>query len=1179
MATLNVSGTETWTALSGNTGSFTFSGSTMTVPSTVASGTYTLSLSVKDARGYGSDPQNLVVTVGTPPSLSAATDGATQYVSMSADLTSLMSPKNTSSPVYTVTSGSALPAGLTLSTAGLVTGIPTVNGSVTTSVTVTNAGGLTGTGNVTFALAVPALASAAYPTAITGSGSSTPIPALYDGSATTTASLAASGALIYTFPGYTQVDSASLDTDAATTNLVVYYNTGTPASPVWTAVAGASHPTSTMFKVVDSGAALTPSRMRLGYGGAYPASLPSISAASVSTNYGTASTFALDTTMTSLNVSGTETWAATGLPTGTTLSTTGTLTVGTTTAVGIYTVTATVTDSKGVASVPAALTLQVYAGLASAFYPTGVVRDTYNSSTGIYSTAADSVAALYDASTTTTAGSQIIGTGAAYTTSAPKYGLILTYAQPVQSDGSVDDASGGSWTVYANTSTTGGTTMTALGTGAAVRSASTFYLVPSASIAQTSATRVRLGYGGAYPSPLPSLTAARVIPTYGKAATYNLDTVMATANASGTETWSASGLGTGMSISGSTLTVATNASVGDAAVTLTVTDSKGVASVGTILTVSIQATVTAATQYPTGVVLDTYNSSTGIYSTAADSVPALYDGSTATTTANQILGTTTIYTGAPNHGLILTYAQPVQSDGSVDDASGGSWTVYANTSTTGGTTLTMVGTGSAVRSASTFYLVPSASIAQANATRVRLGSGGAYPALLPSITAARIIPTNGTAATYNLDTVMATTNASGTETWSASGLGTGMSISGSTLTVATNAPVGDAPVTLTVTDSKGVASVAAVLTVSVQATVTAATQYPTGVVRDTYNTSTGVYSTAADSVPALYDGSTATTTANQILGTTTIYTGAPNHGLILTYAQPVQSDGSVDDASGGSWTVYVNTSTTGNATMAVVGTGTAIRTASTFYLVPSASIAQANATRVRLGSGGAYPALLPSITAARIIPTNGTAATYNLDTVMATTNASGTETWSASGLGTGMSISGSTLTVATNAPVGDAPVTLTVTDSKGVASVAAVLTVSVQATVTAATLIPSSITNTGHSASAETVSNLYDSSSTTTTAATVAGTTVIYTSIPTYGLLYTFSQAVQSDGSVDDASGNSWNVYVNASTTGGTSMVLVGTGAAVRSATKFWLVPTSTISVANASRIRLGYGSAYPSSP
>ncbi len=1178
MATINASGAETWTALSGNTGNFTFSGSTMTVPSTVASGTYTLSLSVTDSRGYASDPHNLVVGVGTPPSLTAATASGTQYVALSVDLTSIMSPKNTSSPVYTVSPGSTLPAGLTLSTAGLVSGIPTVNGTVTTSITVTNAGGLAGTGNVTLDLAIPALASAVYPTGIMGSGSSTPVPALYDGSTTTVASLASTGSLVYTFAGYTQVDAASLDTDAATTNLTVYYNTGTAASPVWTAVAGASNPTSTMFKVANSVTSLNPSRMRLGYGGAYPASLPSISTASVGVNYGTAATYNLDTTMSSRNVNGTETWTASGQPSGATVSTTGTLTVAATTAVGIYNITLTMKDSRGVASVPVVLTLQVYAGLASANYPNGLTRETYNTSTGAYGAATDSVAALYDGSSATTLAGAITGTGTIYT-GLPNRGLILTYVQPVQSDGSVDDASGTSWNVYVNTSTTGTANMVLVGPGSAVQSASTFYLVPTAGIAQASATRVRLGYGNAYPAALPSITAGRVTPSYGTAATYNLDTVMATASASGTETWAASGLGTGMSISGSTLTVGANASVGDTAVTLTVTDSKGVASVAAVLTVSIQATVTAATQYPNGLTRETYNSMTGIYGSATDSVPALYDGSSATTLASAITGITTIYTGIPNRGLVLTYAQPVQSDGSVDDASGSSWNVYVNANPTGNANMVLVGPGSSVRSASTFYLVPTAGIAQASATRVRLGYGNAYPATLPSITAARIIPTYGTAAPYNLDTVMATASASGTETWAASGLGTGMSISGSTLTVGANASVGDTPVTLTVTDSKGVASVAAVLTVSVQATATAASQYPNGLTRETYNSSTGIYGTVTDSVPAIYDGSNATTLAGSILGWTPIFTSIPNHGITLTYAQPVQSDGSVDDASGNAWNVYVNANPTGNANMVLVGTGSAVRTASTFYLVPTATVAQANATRVRLGYGNAYPATLPSITAARIIPTYGTAAPYYLDTTMATTNAAGTETWAASGLGTGMSISGSTLTVGANASVGDTSVTLTVTDSKGVASVAAVLSVSVQATVTAATLIPSTITNTGHSASAETVSNLYDSSSTTTTAATVAGTTAIYSSsTPTYGLLYSFSQPVQSDGSVDDASGNTWNVYVNASTTGGTSMVLVGSGAAVRSASQFWLVPTSTITVANASRIRLGYGSAYPTS-
>ncbi len=132
----------------------TFTGATATITGTpTASGAFPLAILVADAKGCSSStPQTLVVCAPitvSPATLSAGSTGV-------ATSRTLTAAGGTAPYAFAITSG-ALPAGLTLSPAGVITGNALQTGTFTFTVTATDANGCTGSRAYTWTLNCPAL--------------------------------------------------------------------------------------------------------------------------------------------------------------------------------------------------------------------------------------------------------------------------------------------------------------------------------------------------------------------------------------------------------------------------------------------------------------------------------------------------------------------------------------------------------------------------------------------------------------------------------------------------------------------------------------------------------------------------------------------------------------------------------------------------------------------------------------------------------------------------------------------------------------------------------------------------------------------------------------------------------------------------------------------------------------
>jgi len=199
-ASTNVAYTQTFTASGGaspytwtETGALptgiTWTAATATLAGTpTVSGTFPITIKVTDSTtgtgspfsktvGYTLSVSAPTITI-TPATLPAATVAAAYSQSVAAG-------GGTSPYTYTVTTG-ALPAGLTLSSAGTIAGTPTAGGSFTFTVTARDSANFTGTQNYTLTVGAPtvaltpaagtlsAAANAAYSQSFTASGGTAP---------------------------------------------------------------------------------------------------------------------------------------------------------------------------------------------------------------------------------------------------------------------------------------------------------------------------------------------------------------------------------------------------------------------------------------------------------------------------------------------------------------------------------------------------------------------------------------------------------------------------------------------------------------------------------------------------------------------------------------------------------------------------------------------------------------------------------------------------------------------------------------------------------------------------------------------------------------------------------------------------------------------------------------------
>ncbi|QIL38957.1 T9SS type B sorting domain-containing protein [Pedobacter sp. HDW13] len=287
-------------------------GANFTTPALTATTTYYVQVS----KGSCSNTTRVPVTVTVNPAIVFA--GATLTNATIASAYSKQLPVatgGTAGYTYALAAGSTLPAGLTLSPSGLVSGTPTATGNPTFDVVVTDSKNCTAT--ATFALTVtPALALApgALPNGVTGTAYTTNgIPAATGGTGPYT--YAATGVP----PGLTFNPATREITGTPT-------QTGTFTIPVTVTDANGNTITSSYtLKVTD------------------PLVLPAATLA----NGTTGTVYPTQTIPSAIGGSTPYTYAATGLPAGLTFNPATREITGTPTAAGTFTVPVTVTDADG----------------------------------------------------------------------------------------------------------------------------------------------------------------------------------------------------------------------------------------------------------------------------------------------------------------------------------------------------------------------------------------------------------------------------------------------------------------------------------------------------------------------------------------------------------------------------------------------------------------------------------------------------------------------------------------------------------------------------------------------------------------------------------------------------------------------------------------------------------------
>ncbi|CAN5227017.1 hypothetical protein BH09GEM1_BH09GEM1_36370 [soil metagenome] len=290
------------------------SGLTMAADGTISgtptvSGTFSYTVTVQDAAG-NVGTINCSVTVSAPPSASCVVISATQGAAITP--VTLVGTGGVGG-TYTF-SATGLPTGLVMSTGGTISGTPTVNGTFTYTVTIKDAAGNVGTFNCSITVGEPAAPSfaclsitavqgtAITPVASTGIGASGPYT--YSASGLPTGVVMASNGTISGTPAVSGTFSYTItvtdqfgNTSTFTCSIVV--NTPPPPTAACLVISAVQ------------GVAITPATM-IGTGGA----------------------------------GGPYTFSATGLPTGITMSTTGTIS-GTASVSGTFTYTVTIKDKYG----------------------------------------------------------------------------------------------------------------------------------------------------------------------------------------------------------------------------------------------------------------------------------------------------------------------------------------------------------------------------------------------------------------------------------------------------------------------------------------------------------------------------------------------------------------------------------------------------------------------------------------------------------------------------------------------------------------------------------------------------------------------------------------------------------------------------------------------------------------
>ncbi len=320
-----------------------------------AVGTFTFTIKAADAFG-DSGSATFTITVSYPPVKVTAIALPTGYVGSNYTAPTLTATGGSGTGfTFTLAGGSALPAGLTLSTTGVISGKPTTAGP--TSFTVTATDSASNTGNGTFSITVNAAVS------IT---TATTLPTGYVGS-NYSQTLAATGG---SGTGYTWALSggsnapAGLNLSAAGVLSGKPTTTGTPSFTVTVTDSVGNTATATFTVTISAGVSITSANTLPGgyQGTAYPG-------ATLTATGGTGTGF-------------TWTWAAASglsLPAGLTLSAGGAIS-GIPTGSGTFNIVVTVTDSVGnTASATDSLTVQATLTISSgATLPGGVINVPYS---------------------------------------------------------------------------------------------------------------------------------------------------------------------------------------------------------------------------------------------------------------------------------------------------------------------------------------------------------------------------------------------------------------------------------------------------------------------------------------------------------------------------------------------------------------------------------------------------------------------------------------------------------------------------------------------------------------------------------------------------------------------------------------------------------------------------------
>jgi len=305
-----------------------------------AVGTFPISVTAADAFG-DTNTQGYSVVVTYPTLVVTAATLPTGYVGSDYTSTTLAATGG-SGAGYTWASTSALPAGLSLSAAGVITGKPTATGATSVTVRVTDSASNTGDGtfSITVNAAVSITTATTLPTGYVGSNYSQALAAT-GGSGTGFSWTVASGS---TLPAGLSLSAAGVLSGKPTA-------TGTPGFSITVTDSASNTATATFTLTIMAGVSITTATTLPGgyQGTVYPG-------ATLAATGGTGSGF-------------TWSWAAAGgssLPTGLSLSTGGAIS-GTPTAAGAFNLTITVTDSaSNTASANFSLTVQATLAISTA---------------------------------------------------------------------------------------------------------------------------------------------------------------------------------------------------------------------------------------------------------------------------------------------------------------------------------------------------------------------------------------------------------------------------------------------------------------------------------------------------------------------------------------------------------------------------------------------------------------------------------------------------------------------------------------------------------------------------------------------------------------------------------------------------------------------------------------------